>query len=123
MGTLRCSYPVVRKGDGTEEGHRRRKRGGRGASALPLFSEKPVNIVNTYTFILGAENFSPPTFCMLPPPLRGKGRGEGSRERCVSVGVQKEGDNLQSHYVCVCSDNGIAGHLSRVLVTLGPYYC
>jgi len=50
-------------------------------------------------------------------------RGEGSRGRCVCVGVQKEGDNVESHYMCICSDNGIAGHLSRVLVTLGQYYC
>ena len=38
------------------------KGGAGGASAPPLFSEKPVNIINTYTFILGAE-------CMLPSPL------------------------------------------------------
>ena len=43
--------------------------GAGGASAPPLFSEKAVNIINIYTFILGAEYFSPPTFCMLPPPL------------------------------------------------------
>jgi len=43
--------------------------GAGGASAPPLFSEKPVNIINTYTCILGAEHFSPPTFCLLPPPL------------------------------------------------------
>jgi len=40
-----------------------------GASAHPLFSEKAVNIINTYTFILAAEYFSHPTFCILPPPL------------------------------------------------------
>jgi len=45
--------------------------GGMGGQAPPpLFSEKAVNIINTYTFILGAKYFSPPTFCMLPPPLR-----------------------------------------------------
>jgi len=51
--------------------HRRRNGGAGGASAPPLFSEKAVNIINTYTFILGAKYFSPPTFCMLPPPLHG----------------------------------------------------
>ena len=34
-----------------------------GASTPPLFSEKAVNIINTYTFILGAKYFSPS-----PPP-------------------------------------------------------
>ena len=43
--------------------------GAGGASAPPLFGEKAVNIINTYTYILGAEYVSPPTFCMLPPPL------------------------------------------------------
>jgi len=42
--------------------HRRRNRGGRGGKCPPLFSEKAVNIINTYTFILGAEYFSPPHF-------------------------------------------------------------
>lgn len=56
--------------------HRRRSMGDRGRlNARPLFSEKAVNIIDTYTFILGAEyllqlSTSPlPTFCMFPPPL------------------------------------------------------
>ena len=36
--------------------------GAGGASAPPLLSEKAVNIINTYTFILGAKYFSPLTF-------------------------------------------------------------
>jgi len=45
-------------------------------NARPLFSEKAVNIINTYTFILGAEyllqlSTSPlPTCAMFPPPLK-----------------------------------------------------
>ena len=36
--------------------------GAGGASAPPLLSEKAVNIINTYTFILGAKYISPPHF-------------------------------------------------------------
>jgi len=39
-------------------------------NAHPLFSEKAVNIINTYTFILGAEYFSPPPFQLLACFLR-----------------------------------------------------
>jgi len=35
---------------------------GGGANAPLLFSEKAVNIINTYTFVLGAAYFSPPDF-------------------------------------------------------------